>query len=74
MNRTTKQNLTRFLAAAGVILGFALSAACSAPSIIDPNKAQRDRAEMRAREAKETKALDRSIDKVEQEREDGAEE
>ena len=74
MNRKSNHNLMRYLATAGVILGFVLSAACSAPSIVDPGKDARDRAEMRAREAKETRALNRSIDKVEQEREDGAEE
>lgn len=73
MSRYTILNLMRFFATAGLIAGFALSA-CSAPVVADPGKDARDRAEMRAREDKETRALDRSIDKVEQEREDGVEE
>ncbi len=65
--------LARAYAAAGVIVGFVVCAACSAPAVVDPNKAERDRAEMRAREKKETRALNRSIDKVEREREEGEE-
>ncbi len=60
----------RALAAVGVSVGFVLAAACSAPAVVDPNKEERERAEMRTREKKETRALNRSIDKVEAERED----
>ena len=66
-------NLTRILASAAVIGGFVLASACSAPVVVDPNKEKRERAEMRAREGKETRNLERAGDRVEQDREDGVE-
>lgn len=66
-------NLTQILATAAVVGGFLLASACSAPVVVDPNKDARERAEMRAREGKETRNLNRAVDRVEQDREDGVE-